>query len=138
MADDRPVDVRLAEAMGCVLSPYRAVADYIPDGSLFTCSCDEHRGNGPFALAYSSDYAWCGEVQHLNDLSVKTRWIPSGRMYYVDVDGALVSYEHGESSRLKCILGMSNDPRIATCEWVIAAIAAGVRVVLPGGRVING
>ena len=115
----RPVDVRLAEALGYgeKLKWRRGRWELL----------DRVMGEGIEVYhpvpQKSSDYAWCGEVQHRNDLDVYKNaahgwnaWCPMFR------DVVALSFP---------------DPRIAICEWVIAAIAAGVRVVLPGGRVVN-
>jgi hypothetical protein len=105
VTDDRPVDVRLAEALGYG-SP-----EEIPE--LLT-------------ELWSHSYAWCGEVQELNDLTAtRHHW---GRWHaWQDGDGGTTH-----------LSGAGDSWRLAICEWVIAAIAAGVRVVLPGGRVIEG
>jgi hypothetical protein len=114
--DDRPVDVRLAEALGWTGLLYDADRNvwegWNPDRGL------------PDWPRYSSNYAWCGETLDLNDLTMRRT-----------VDGVSVC---GPYSIGEFILGKGPDFCHAVCEWLIAAIAAGVRVVLPGGRVING
>jgi hypothetical protein len=133
--DDRPVDVRLALALGCecVFKTWLARDENV---SAWMCLDGHHRGSRLGSDVrftgelhhYSSDYAWCGEVQHLNCLDVRAE--ESERTSGPD----WVAY-HPYWPDLR---SLSDDWRKVICEWVIAAIAAGVTVRLPGGRVING
>jgi hypothetical protein len=116
MSDDRPVDVRLALALG------------------WTGLHQDERGlwwadpPTPWVPKRSSDYAWCGEGAELNEVALvpfwsgdRVGWNAYRRAYKRD------PFETLDPSR-----------NVAYCEWLIAAIAAGVTVRLPGGRVING
>jgi hypothetical protein len=123
--DDRLVDVRVAEAIGCTLRE-----EY---GSWY-CMCPDRyhsRGEGKprrwMLRSYSSDYAWCGEVAELNSLATR-RFHPTGPKH--------ICWDPYGSPPTSVVSDFGW--RTAICEWLIAAIAAGVPVRLPGGRVVNG
>jgi hypothetical protein len=128
--DDRPVDARLAEAMGW--SHCRVAREQwwgIPPVGHYSELIPER----------SSDYAWCGEFAELNDLSVEE--------YY---DDNVLHPKRWQASKTLRDLRACEDVgdndfygpaaagwNAAIIEWGVAAIAAGVTVRLPGGRVVN-
>jgi hypothetical protein len=114
--DEWPVDVRLAAALGWT------GLELLPD-RLWWGRNPETVFRDPIP-DWSESYAWCGEGFDLNGLEAKRS------AFGVAVYGCPgYGYVVRGQGPLFCP---------AYCEWVIAAIAAGVTVRLPGGRVING
>jgi hypothetical protein len=127
--DDRPVDVRLAEALGWVA--LNSDDGYgCPPGGVYLEPIPKR----------SSDYAWCGEFAELNDLSIE-EWY----------DDSVLHPKRWQASKTLRDLRACEDVgdndfngpvaagwNAAIIEWGVAAIAAGVTVRLPGGMVING
>jgi hypothetical protein len=105
---DRPVDVRLAEALG-----YKHPEE-IPE--LMT-------------TLWSKSYDWCGEGAELNEVAL----VP-----FRSVEGRIAWHAFRRAEFRDSAEYMAWSRNVAYCEWLIGTINAGVCVVLPSGRVING
>jgi hypothetical protein len=72
---------------------------------------------------YSRDYAWCFDLERLNDLIVS------------EDEAGIFSAVHRP---WPLVVGYGANPRVAKLSWLEAALIDKRRVALPGGRVIEG